>query len=151
MKLCALLLPFAVALMGAGTSTPPDRATWLIGTWTCESGAGSVGTKVYKQQSDGTIAARNEYRVPGDRWFQDTETYAYSPASGIWRMTTPGNWLWPSFSGTASRWDGTKWEFNGRNQRLVFTQLSEKAYRSDWKRLDRGYWVVTSTTVCDRF
>ena len=69
-------------------ATAPDRAYDLLGTWSCETQQGSIGTHFYTRNADGSIALHNDFRTTSGRHIIVDETFRYEAASGRWTVTT---------------------------------------------------------------
>jgi hypothetical protein len=65
-------------------------------------------------------------------------------------MSSPSNGFWQSFVGSAGAWTGNTWEFDGAQQHVVYTMLTNDSLKIEWQRPLRGYWTADSSTICNR-
>jgi hypothetical protein len=87
------------------------------------------------------------------------DTYSFDAASGMWTWTSNLQSV-PSFkeSGTAGRWTTDTWTFEGTLQqsestqplRMVYTKLSDNAFRREFDAQVNGAWLPRSTSSCTR-
>jgi hypothetical protein len=176
------LLTLATALFCVSAITPvsaepvqvADKKPYvLLGTWSCESIAHSVGTWTFTANDDGSIHMKNFFKTESGGLGSFDESYRYDAASG--------HWLWsssfandPGFSenGTAPAWtaDSDHWIFDGtvreasvppvnsirrprfskEDQRMVYTLLDNNVLRRDFEVQRKGLWVTTSASTCKR-
>jgi hypothetical protein len=94
-------------------ATAHDRAFDLIGTWSCETQQGSIGTHVYARNPDGAIALVNDFRTTSGRHIVVEETFRFDAAAGRWTVTTaPDSWFGAE-SLSAPPWSGKEWVLDG--------------------------------------
>ncbi len=142
--------PSCIANSARSPSHGVAPETWLIGTWNCESAAGSHGVKVFSSASVDTILVHKQYSMPDGSQFHGTEYLTYDARSAQWTMSVPSDGFWPSFVVHAGPWAGTSWEFVGPTRHVIYTFLSEDAFRLDWERYQGDSWASYSTDTCTR-
>jgi hypothetical protein len=160
--------------LSAQTVQVADKKPYvLLGTWSCESIAHSVGTWTFTANDDGSIQMKNFFKTQGGQLGSFDESYRYDTAAE--------RWLWssslandPGFSqnGTASTWmpDSDRWIFDGtvseskvppvnsirnprfakEDERMIYTLLDNNVLRRDFEIQRNGLWVTTSASTCKR-
>jgi hypothetical protein len=148
----------------ASPSVPVDRAYDLIGTWTCESTAGSTATMAFTRQSDGSISLRDAYTTASGTRGEFDEAYRIVLPAQYWSWvaTWQGH---PDFKEAASAgmWTAQKWFFDGtvadrpkphdtetHRIRIVYTRLTDASFEREFETYDGGVWKRTSSSVCRR-
>ena len=146
-----------IGILGLATSalaqSPPavDRATILLGTWSCASFAGSTGTATYVRESDGSIAMRNVFDTRNGSRGEFDETYRFDAASNrwIWSSTEAG---FPEFheEATAGPWTDRDWTFDGklgppeRPLRMTYKYMDDASFMKLFEVYRGGSWVNPS-------
>lgn len=91
----------------------PDRAYDLVGTWSCETQQGSIGTHVYTRNPDGSMALRNDFRTTSGRHIVVEETFRFDAGSGKWTVTTAPDAWFGAENVSAPPWTGKEWALEG--------------------------------------
>ncbi|MDQ2909049.1 MAG: hypothetical protein M3R44_06840 [Candidatus Eremiobacteraeota bacterium] len=105
------------------------------------------------QQPDGAISLHNVLRI-GDRDYNIDETYRFRGANGTWSNVTQGG----AYVGTAGRWLGPTWVFNGsiedRGERvpvkMTYATLGQRAFVRRFEKRENGAWVTYAAETCQR-
>src|SRR5476651_2580150 len=175
MKRYGLSFIFALALGAtAAAQTAPqnaDRAYTLVGTWSCESMAHSVGTMTFTQNPDGSLSMKNMFQFPNGTPAEIDETYHFDAAANVWKwsLSQPSG---PEFrqDGTAPPWTAEKWLFSGsvfqvavpppgsiqpprtskQPLRMIYTDLNATALRREFEVVRAGRWVTYSGSTCKK-
>jgi hypothetical protein len=151
-----------LASMAPARADVIDRADALVGTWNCQTSAGSSATLTFTRQDDGSISMRNVFTGFNAGSGEFDETY---------RLMTPAQyWMWTATSpnhpdvkeaGTAGMWTATSWFFDGTVTRLphshdtdthrirmIYTWISNAAFEREFELYDGSVWKTTSSSVC---
>lgn len=175
MKRFGLSFMLALALGApAAAQTPPqnaDRAFNLVGTWSCESMAHSIGTMTFTQNPNGSLSMRNVFHFPNGTPVEIDETYHFDAAANVWNwsLSQPTG---PEFrqDGTAPPWTAEQWVFAGstfavaippngsiepprtskEDLQMVYTALGATALRREFERNRDGRWVTFSASTCTK-
>jgi len=164
-----ILTVASLAPASAQSVQTEDRATQLLGTWSCESIRHSLGTWTFTRNADGSLSMKNLFRTEDGLSGEFDDVYRLDSNSGQWEWTSlqPTR---PGFreSGTAAPWTADKWIFEGqltlvapedsvnffptvtRRLRMVYTTLGDLAFRREFEYRREGRWVTDSASTCKR-
>lgn len=158
-------LALAAALVAFEGGPPSgDQAQVLVGTWNCETYAGSISTQTFTRDPSGTqLTLDNKVELPTGVPIELRETYAYDAASNTWTYDSPASALWGAAHGTSGPWLQRRWVFTGRAGllttygqiverpiRMIYTMLGPDAIRRQHQIQDDGAWRNYSEAVCTR-
>jgi len=130
-----------------------DRAYALVGAWSCRTFGGASATHTFARRNDATLLLHNVLRI-SDRNYDIDETYRFDRSNQTWSNVTQGG----AYVGTARRWLGSTWVFDGsvaeRGRRvpvkMTYAILSKRAFRRRFNRLQNGAWVTYAAETCKR-
>ncbi|MBC5800330.1 MAG: hypothetical protein GIW94_10230, partial [Candidatus Eremiobacteraeota bacterium] len=122
-----------------------DRVYSLIGAWSCRTFGGLSATHTFTRPSTDTLLLLNVLRI-GDRDYHIHETFRFDPARQIWSNVTEGG----AYVGTAPRWLGRIWVFDGsiaeRSGRvpvkMSYAELDNRAFLRRFERRQNGVWTT---------
>ncbi len=177
------IAPLAVSLLAAIATASPieavhaepiapavDRTDMLLGTWHCESLAGSKGTWTFTRAGDGTLSMQNTFHNgPVSGGFR--EVYRFDAANEIWTWDSAEAGS-PGFHETGKAQPSTSdtWTFYGKvhdleypatgsieqprvieaNVRMVYTFVDDSTFRREYDVMRDGVWSRTSGSTCKR-
>ena len=129
-----------------------DRAYDLThGIWDCKTFGGAEATHTYTREADGSIQLHNVLSIAKHTYALD-ETYRFDRATERWTAATSGG----AYSGTAGRWLGDTWVFEGDMPldgrrvpvRMIYSRLGERAFRRDFVRIQDGAPATFAAETC---
>jgi hypothetical protein len=160
-----------IAAVNAQTIAPAvDPAALLVGTWRCESLAGSHGTWTFTRGDDGTLSMHNTFHN-GQMSGGFDEVYHFDTAHDVWtwESTEAGS---PGFHerATAGPSNLGVWTFYGTlrdleypalgsiaqprliqaNVRMTYTFVDDSTFRREFDVLRDGAWSITNGSTCKR-
>ena len=158
-----------VGAAGAQSVPNADRATELLGTWSCESIAHSMGNWVFKRNGDGSLTMKNNFKTEDGLTGEFDERYRVDSTTGQWTWSSLQPSL-PGFqeSGKADPWTADKWVFEGnmslagtsnsinysptriQDLRMIYSALGNDAFRREFEVRRDGRWVTFSASTCVR-
>ncbi len=136
----------------ASGGTPVDRAYELTqGIWDCKTFGGAAATHTYTRKADGTIELHNVLSIAKHAYTID-ETYRFDRATARWTAATSGG----AYAGSASRWTGDTWVFNGDMPlgghrvpvQMIYSRLGDRAFRRDFVRVQDGAPATFAAETC---
>jgi len=130
-----------------------DKASSLIGAWSCRTFGGADATHTFTRKNDGTLMLHNVLHI-GERDYHIDETYRFNRSNKTWSNVTEGG----AYLGTAPRWLGSTWVFDGsvaqRGVRvpvkMSYAVLGAHAFRRRFERLHNGVWATYAGETCER-
>lgn len=105
------------------------------------------------------MAMLNAYKTADGVVGQFDETYRFDSDSGDWIWNTGDSATGSTEGGVAPRWTGNAWTFTGTRRvsakraesiRMVYTRVTDTAFRREFFTDRNGTWATTSTSVCKR-
>lgn len=147
-----VLLPLLVA------ASSPERAYWLVGTWSCESLAHTKTHMAFTREQDG-MSMQNRYRTADGVSGEYDETYKYDSQASRWTWETTESSSGSKEEGTAGPWLTGKWTFDGTRRyenvpaqhiQMIYSRIDNASFRREFGISHAGAWMTTSSSVCKR-
>jgi hypothetical protein len=140
-----------------------DRASSLIGDWTCTTYIGTTATKHITRNADGELLLENVFLLTDGSTQTVNETYSYDTAAGTWAVIGSATPAFGPYSGKAKPWTGQQWVFDGSeplafsdgtrkvtNVRMVYTDVFPAGFRREHQIQNGGAWRDISEEVCTK-